>query len=55
MKRCVVDPFDSVEFSAFSGDDLKLVNRVLTKVLEAHAMLTQNLKDWLRNPVRKYV
>jgi len=55
LKRCIVDPFDSVNFSSFKADDIKTVNRVLAKILDAHHMLTQNLKDWLRDPVRKYV
>ena len=54
-KRCIVDPFDCVDFSAFSPKDVQVVNKVLAKILEAHNLLTQNLKDWLRDPVRKYV
>lgn len=40
---------------AFTDEEITCINRVLLSILNTNHLLSSNLKDWLRDPVKLYI
>jgi len=57
LKRCVIDPLATLVSSHPIKDKALIValNNLLEELMSVNQLLTPNLKDWLREPLKKYI